>query len=208
MATTTIRLYFDSGNQLQSAFHVSSLQMMVILDDAPVKTCRTQTSPTKTRDLPRTRDVVETLRSRSTYRDSRTRGKRRSLRGHRLEGERVTASRRDTNHCWAHLNCAVNHTYDVCQFKRSVFNLRESKFVVKLNKYKTVKVCNYKDFTNKSCLSAVVWFHTHQNPELNLCSCFISVQNDASGIFYCLYDKLSLNPTCYSQHTSNRIIKL
>lgn len=68
-----------SSSQRFTSGEVSSLQMTVILDDAPVKTRRTQTSPTKTRDLPRTRDVVETLRSRSSYRESTTLGRRRGV---------------------------------------------------------------------------------------------------------------------------------
>lgn len=144
-----------SSSQRFVSGEVSSLQMTVILDDAPVKTRRTQTSPTKTRDLPRTRDVVETLRSRSSYRESTTLGRRRGVKwsgksssggseSHSPAFLQPTSERRQTNHCWAHLNW----------ISRSLSK--------KLNRYKTVKVCNYKDYTHKSQASAVVWFHTHQ----------------------------------------------
>ena len=36
------------------------------------------------------------------------------------------------------LNCAMNHTYDVYDFKRYVFNHRKLQFVIKQIKYKTV----------------------------------------------------------------------
>lgn len=40
------------------------------------------------------------------------------------------------------LNCAMNHTYNVYQFKRYIFNQRKLQFVIKRMKYKTVKADN------------------------------------------------------------------
>lgn len=131
-----------SSSQRFMSGEVSSLQMTVILDDAPVKTPRTQTSTTKTRDLLQTRDVMETLRSRSSYRESTTLGRRREVKWTEKSSSRgsethsptflqPTSERRQTRQSWAHLNCAMNHTRDVWWFKRSVFILRESKSVKK-----------------------------------------------------------------------------
>lgn len=173
-----------SSSQRFTSGEVSSLQMTVILDDAPVKTRRTQTSPTKTRDLPRTRDVVETLRSRSSHRESTTLGRRRGVKwseksssggseSHNPAFLQPTSERRQTNHCWAHLNWITWESRSLSK---------------KLNRYKTVKVCNYKD------CSAVVCFHTHHRFtffKIHWCDVVQSaILHYTSGIFHCIYDFL------------------
>lgn len=45
----------------------------------------------------------------------------------------------ETDNFLSYLNCAMNYTYPVCQFKKY---FQESHFVVKLFKYKTVKMRN------------------------------------------------------------------
>ena len=50
---------------------------------------------------------------------------------------------------WSSLNCDVNYTCDVCQFKRSFSNLRKSQFVIKLMEHNITR--NYNDYTVISC---------------------------------------------------------
>ena len=45
------------------------------------------------------------------------------------------------------LNCAMNHTYDVCQFKTPFSNMQKLQSVIELMKYKSVKLCHFKDHT-------------------------------------------------------------
>lgn len=45
------------------------------------------------------------------------------------------------------MNCVVNHIYDVCQFRILIAKSSKSQFVIKLMKYKFVKVCHYKEYT-------------------------------------------------------------
>ena len=52
----------------------------------------------------------------------------------------------------------MNHTYDVCQFKGSFYNLRESQ----LMRYKTEKIHNYKE-TADSRVCDIVSLNDHVN---------------------------------------------
>jgi len=49
------------------------------------------------------------------------------------------------------LNCALNYTYDACEFKKYILNEKKSQFDVKLLRYKTVKIHNYKDYKPQRC---------------------------------------------------------
>ena len=46
---------------------------------------------------------------------------------------------------WSDLNADINYTCEVCQFKRDIFILRKLQFIKQQMKYKTVKICNYKE---------------------------------------------------------------
>lgn len=52
---------------------------------------------------------------------------------------------------------------NVCQFPRQFVPL-EKVNVIKLMKYKTVKISNYKDNTASSRGSDILWLNAHQNP--------------------------------------------
>ena len=59
---------------------------------------------------------------------------------------------------WSRLNCALIYTYDVCQFKRYILKSRKSQLDVKLLRYKTVKIRNYKDYKPKRRTCDVIPF--------------------------------------------------
>lgn len=76
------------------------------------------------------------------------------------------------------LNCALNYRYDVCQFKRYILKSRKSQFDVKLMRYKTVKIRNYKDYKPKRRICDIIPFLSMNEAnftEANVCHFFYSL---------------------------------
>ena len=79
---------------------------------------------------------------------------------------------------WSRLNCALIYTYDVYQFKRYILKSRKSQLDVKLLRYKTVKIRNYKDYKPRRRTCDVIPFLSMNEAnftEANVCHFFYSL---------------------------------